>query len=57
MGNQENGYGSEIGDPAAPDIFEKQDVRERMADNVRRFMEGDAKGLALASSLCERMGI
>jgi hypothetical protein len=48
MGNQEKGYASEIKDPVIPEIFEKQDVRNRMADCVREFKEADAKGLELA---------
>jgi len=54
-GNDGNGYGTEIGDPCKPQIFEKQDVRMRMADCVVRLKEADAKGLEMVEKLLERM--
>jgi len=56
-GNDGNGYGTEIGDPVKPEIFEKQDVRECMADCVRQFREADAKGLEMVEKLLDRIGI
>jgi len=57
MGSQEDGYGSEIGDPVNPDIFEKPEVRARMADCVRRFREADEKGLGMIEALLSRMNL
>jgi hypothetical protein len=56
-GNAEIGYGREVGDPIKPEVFEKQDVRERMADCVRIFRDADEKGLELAEKLLERLEI
>ena len=50
-GNDKVGYGVEIGDPVNPEIFEKQDVRERMADCVRIFRQADKEGLELTEKL------
>lgn len=55
MGNQANGYGSEIGDPANAEIFKKPDVRTRMADCVRRFKDADEKGLELVEEFMARL--
>lgn len=50
-GDEKIGYGREVGDPVNPEVFEAQDVRERMADCVRIFKEADEKGLELAEEL------
>ena len=55
MGNRETGYGSEIGDPVKPEIFEKPEIRARMADCVRRFRDEDEKGLEMIEKLTERI--
>jgi len=47
MGSQ---YNKEIEDPVKPDVFENQDVRNRMADCVKRFREADEKGLEMVES-------
>ena len=57
MGNQESGYGSEVGDPINVEIFTNSEVRARMADCVRRFREADEKGLVLVDRLLERMAV
>jgi len=50
MGNE---YGKEVGDPVDLEIFSKPDVRERMADCVKRFREADKKGLEMVEKLLE----
>jgi hypothetical protein len=57
MGNQERGYGSEVGDPINSEIFKNPEVRARMADCVRHFREADEKGLEMVEKLFERMDI
>ena len=56
-GNAKIGYGREVGDPINPEIFEKQDVRERMADCVKIFKEADAKGLEMVEKLLKHINI
>lgn len=46
-GSETKGYNSEVGDPINAEIFMNIEVRERMADCVKRFREADAKGLEM----------
>jgi len=48
-------YNKEIEDPVKPEIFEKQEVRNRMADCVRAFKEADVKGLELVEKFLVRL--
>ncbi len=54
MGNRETGYNSEIGDPAKIEIFEIPDVRNRMADCVKKFREADELGLEKVKTFLEK---
>ncbi|MCL2665182.1 MAG: hypothetical protein FWE82_06180, partial [Defluviitaleaceae bacterium] len=52
-GDPKKGYGREVGDPVDPEIFERQDVRERMAICVKIFKEADAKGLEMIEEIMD----
>lgn len=56
-GSETKGYNSEIGDPINAEIFMSNEVRERMADCVSRFREGDAEGLEMIQNLLIRYNI
>ena len=48
-------YNKEIEDPVKPDVFENQEVRNRMADCVKRFREADEKGLDMVESFLTKI--
>ncbi len=56
-GDANIGYGREVGDPVNPEVFERQDVRERMADCVKIFKDADEKGLKLTKELLAQLKI
>ena len=56
ISNKESGYNSEIGDdPVNSEILQKQDVRMRMADCVRRFREADEIGLKKIKTVLQKL--
>ena len=56
-GIMSDGYNIEVGDPVNPEIFKNPDVRNRMADCVKRFREADEKGLEMVEKLLTRLKV